>query len=132
MIRSKNRVLTILVLCNLVLCDFALTQLQNLHRFSYLGNKCWFHVIWHRQYMASLIFCRKLIESDSTVIISVTCYALILLLYNHAAHLLSSTALTFLTNMNEKYRSASPTVIHIKNQWKTIGTEEKLDVISWL
>jgi len=122
-----------LVLCNLILCNFALTQLQNLHHFSNLCNKCWSHVIWHRQYMALLIFCRKLAENDITVTAPVTCYALILLLYNHAAHLLSSpTALTFLTNMNEKYRSASPGTIHMKNRWKTIGTEEKLDVISWL
>jgi hypothetical protein len=42
----------------------------------------------------------------------------------------SSTAVAFLTNMNEKRKSASPIVIHVKNRRKTIGTEEKLHVIS--
>jgi hypothetical protein len=49
------------------------------------------------------------------------------------AHLVSSsTAFTFLTNMSHKHKSASPGVIKVKNQGKTIGNEEKLDVISRL
>ena len=49
------------------------------------------------------------------------------------AHLVSSsTALAFLANMSEKRKSASPSVIQVKNRRKTIGIEEKLDVISRL
>jgi hypothetical protein len=36
------------------------------------------------------------------------------------------TALAFLINMSEKCDSASPSAIQVKNQQKTIGTEEKL------
>jgi hypothetical protein len=47
------------------------------------------------------------------------------------AHLVSSSiALTFLTNESGKHKSKSPSTIQVKNQWKTIGIEEKLDVIS--
>jgi hypothetical protein len=34
--------------------------------------------------------------------------------------------------MSEKHKSASPNAIEMKNQWKTISIEEKLDVISWI
>jgi hypothetical protein len=34
--------------------------------------------------------------------------------------------------MSEKRISTSPSAIQVKNQRKTIGIEEKLDVISWL
>jgi hypothetical protein len=40
--------------------------------------------------------------------------------------------MAFLTNMSEKRKSTSPSAIQVKNQWKTVGTEEKLDVISEL
>jgi hypothetical protein len=42
----------------------------------------------------------------------------------------SSTALTLLTNMNEKHNSTTPSPLQVKNQQKTIGIEEKLDVIT--
>jgi hypothetical protein len=46
--------------------------------------------------------------------------------YSHAAHLVfSSTALAFHTNMSEKRKSASPSAIQVKNQRKTLGSEEK-------
>jgi hypothetical protein len=49
------------------------------------------------------------------------------------AHLVfSSTALAFLTNMREKYLSASPNAIQVKNRQKIIGIIEKLDVMSGL
>jgi len=32
--------------------------------------------------------------------------------------------------MSEKHKSTSPSVIQVKNWWKTISIEEKLDVIS--
>jgi hypothetical protein len=42
----------------------------------------------------------------------------------------SSTALAFLTNINEKHKSMLPIAIQVKNQRQTISTEEKLDIIS--
>jgi hypothetical protein len=39
-------------------------------------------------------------------------------------------AFPLLTNLSEKHESASPGVSKVKNQGKTIGTKEKLDVIS--
>jgi hypothetical protein len=41
----------------------------------------------------------------------------------------SSTALAFLTNMSEKHKSTSPSAIQVKNGRKTLGIEEKLNVI---
>jgi len=34
--------------------------------------------------------------------------------------------------MNKKHKSASPSEIQVKNQWKTVSIKEKLDVISRL
>ena len=34
--------------------------------------------------------------------------------------------------MSDKHKSTSLSAIQVKNQQKTIGTEEKLDVITWL
>jgi hypothetical protein len=49
------------------------------------------------------------------------------------AHLVSSpTALAFLTDMNEKCKSASRSAIQVKNRRKTINVEDKLHVISRL
>jgi hypothetical protein len=42
----------------------------------------------------------------------------------------SSTALAFITNMSEKHKSTSPSAIQVKNWRKTIGIEDKLEVIS--
>jgi len=49
------------------------------------------------------------------------------------AHLVaSSTALASLINMNEECKSTSLSATKVKNWQKTIGTEEKLDIISGL
>jgi hypothetical protein len=46
------------------------------------------------------------------------------------AHLVFSlTALVFVTNMNEKRKSASLSAIQVKNRRKAIGIEEKLHVV---
>jgi hypothetical protein len=45
-------------------------------------------------------------------------------------HLVSSSTSAFLTNMSDKRKSRSPTIIQVINQQKTISTAEKLDVIS--
>ena len=34
--------------------------------------------------------------------------------------------------MSEKHKSVSPSAVQVKNQRKTVGTEEKLDEINWL
>ena len=44
----------------------------------------------------------------------------------------SSMALASVTKMCEKHKSTSLSAIQVKNRQKTINTEEKLDVISWL
>jgi hypothetical protein len=121
------------ILCVCISHDFALTWLENLHHLSNLCNNFWFNAIWHRWSMATLIFCRRLAGNDVTTTPSVTCRDWLFWLYNHAAHLVSySTALAFLTNMNDKCKSASPSAIQVKNRRKTISTEEKLNVISRL
>jgi len=43
-----------------------------------------------------------------------------------------SAALAFITKMSKKHKSASPSAVQVKNRWKTISFEEKLDVISQL
>jgi hypothetical protein len=62
---------------------------------------------------------------------SVTCVDLLCWRYSHVADVVPPlTALAFITNMSEKHKSASPIAIQVKNQCKTIGIEEKLDVVS--
>jgi hypothetical protein len=48
----------------------------------------------------------------------------------HVVHALSALAIG--TKMGEKHKSATPSAMHVKNQWKTISTEENLDIISQL
>jgi len=44
------------------------------------------------------------------------------------AHLVSSSkALACVTNMSKKHKTTPSSAIQVKNQRKTIGTEEKLD-----
>jgi len=45
---------------------------------------------------------------------------------------MASTAFAFVIKMSEKHKSTLPSVIQVKNWWKTIGTEEKLDIINQL
>ena len=53
--------------------------------------------------------------------------------YNHMVNVVSpSTALAFITKMSKKHKSASPSASQVKNRWKTVCFEEKLDVISQL
>jgi hypothetical protein len=50
---------------------------------------------------------------------------------NHVVHIvLPSTALAFVTKVNEKCKPTSPGAIQVKNQGKTINTEDKLDIVS--
>jgi hypothetical protein len=43
-----------------------------------------------------------------------------------------SSSLALGTKISEKHKSASLSVMQVKNRWKTIGIEEKLDIISQL
>jgi hypothetical protein len=43
-----------------------------------------------------------------------------------------STTFAFVTKMRKKHKSTSPSAIQIKNWWKKLGIEEKLDIISHL
>jgi hypothetical protein len=40
----------------------------------------------------------------------------------------ASTAFAFVIKMSEKHKATSTSVIQVKNWWKTINTEEKLDI----
>jgi len=56
-----------------------------------------------------------------------------MLWYKHVACVIhTSSALDIGMKMGEKSKSATPSAIQAKNQWKTISTEEKLDIISQL
>jgi len=86
-------------------------------------------VLWHGRSEAVLNFCRRAAESDITVMPSVTCMDWLCWWYNHKAHVVSSsTALAFVTKMSEKCKSISPSAIQVKNRWKTMCVEEKLDI----
>jgi len=86
-----------------------------------------------RQYVAALNFSTRLAESYVTVMPSVMCKDWLHWWYNHVAHLVaSSTALVSLINMSKKCKSTSLSTIQVENWLKTIGTEEKIDIISRL
>jgi hypothetical protein len=109
--------------------SFALILLENLHHFSNLCSNFQFNLIWHGQSMATLIICRRLPESDITVMPSVMCMDWLYWWYNHAVAVVSSSTV-FHTNINEKRKSTSPSTIQVKNQQKTISNEEKIDIIN--
>jgi hypothetical protein len=51
--------------------------------------------------------------------------------YNHAADVgPPSIAMAFVTKISEKRKPTSASAIRVKNRWKTISTEERVDVIS--
>jgi hypothetical protein len=54
-----------LVLRDFVLRDLSLTQLEILHQFSNLRNNIRFNTIWHRRFIVTVIFCRRLQEVTS-------------------------------------------------------------------
>ena len=117
----------------LLLYNFALMWLENLHQFSNLHNNFQFNAISQHMIHVHAIFCRRLADSDITVTNSVKCMDWLHQWYNHAVNLVSSsTALASLNNRSEKRKSTSPGAMQVRNWWQTIGTEEKLDAISWL
>jgi len=105
---------------------FALNWLETVHHFLHLRDNFQLNVIWHRQSMGTHVFCRRLAESDVTFMPSVMCMDGLRWWYNHVVHLVcSSVALVFLTNMNEKCKSTSPSAIQMKIWWKTIVMKGK-------
>jgi hypothetical protein len=58
-----------------VLRDFALTQLENLDRFSNLHDIIRLNAISHRRSPSALVLCWRLAESDATVTPSLTLVA---------------------------------------------------------
>jgi len=53
--------------------------------------------------------------------------------YNHVADIgPCEIALAFVTKMSNEHKPTTASAIQVKNWWKTISTEEKLDVISLL
>jgi hypothetical protein len=75
----------------------------------------------------------RLAESDITLVQSITCSDWLHWWHNYAPDILPPlTALAFVSKMNEKHKSRSLSAIQVNNQQKTISTEEKLAVISWL
>jgi hypothetical protein len=122
-----------LLACHFFLRDFALTRLENFRRVSNLHDNFRFNTIWHRQSMAALVFCRRLAESDVTVMPSVMCMNWLCWWCSRAAHVVPTpTALASLIDMSDKCKSMLPTTVQGKNQWKTISIEEKLDIMSQL
>jgi hypothetical protein len=55
--------------------------------------------------------------------------AKIKVVFNFIVGNVNSAALAFFTNMSKECKSALPSAIHVKNQQKTIGSEEDLHVI---
>jgi len=108
----QMRVQAGLILCDLFFHNFTLAWLENLHHPSNLRTNFQFNAIWHRRSMAAFIFCRRLTESDVTLMPSVTYMDWLHWWYQHAAHVFSSsTTFGFLTNMSEKCKSTSPNAI---------------------
>ena len=114
----------------LLLHNFALMQLQNLHHFSNWWNKSLLNTILHTL-MCTLMFFSGLATSDITVTPSVMCMDWLFRWYHQVAHLVSSSvALAFLNNRREKRKSTSLSAIQVKNWWKTIASDEKLEATS--
>ena len=113
------------------LCNFAVIWLENLHRFLNLHNNFYVNMIWQRRSVAKLNFCRRLAETDFTVMPSAMCMDWLRWCYNaaHAAFLFYSIGVSY--EHEWQHKSISPSAIKVKNRWKTIGIKEKLDVISW-
>ena len=121
------------ILHYLFLHDFPLLWPENLHHFSNWNDNFWFNAIWHRWSVVTFIFCRWLARSDVVITPWVICMDWLCWWYNHVGHVVStSKAQTYLTNRTEKCKSTSPSAIQVKYHQKTINTEEKSNVISWL
>jgi len=60
-------------------------------------------------------------------------YGLIMLWYKRVARVVhASSALAIGMKMGEKCKSATPSAMQLKSQWKTISTAYELDIVSQL
>jgi hypothetical protein len=54
-----------------------------------------------------------------------SCVWIMLVIFKHMTRVFSpSSAVIFVTKMSEKRKSTSPSAVRVKNQWKSISTEE--------
>jgi hypothetical protein len=126
-------------LCDFVVCNFTVTQVEYLRRFSNLCDNVRFNAIWHRRYMiifslkqcsryyvVPFVLCWRLAESDVTVMPVVMHIDYISDIIT-AAHLVSYSAALALITVSEKCKSMSHSAIWVKNWWPAIHNEEKLD-----
>jgi len=100
------RISSLHIQSGLVLCDFVLTRLKNLHHFLNLYENIQFNMIWHRRSMAALVLCWGLAGSHVTP--SVMCIDWFHWWYNYAADVVPySTGFAFVTkwvrNVNLHY-----------------------------
>jgi hypothetical protein len=95
----------LLVQAGLILCDFALSQLENLHQFLNLRSNFWFNAMWHRWSVVSLIWCRRLAKQDINVTPSDKCGLITLVICS------SFNPLT--PNNLQRHRAVSPLKIKI-------------------
>jgi len=86
----------------------------------------------HKWNVDAFVLCWRIAESDITVMPPFMQMAYIGD-NKHKAHVISPlSAVAFGTKMSEKYKSTSCSTMQMKNWWKTISIEEKLDIIRWL
>jgi len=57
----------------LILRECASTRLENLHHFFNSIDNFQFNAIWHRRFLAPLVLCWRLAQSDVTVTPSIMC-----------------------------------------------------------
>jgi hypothetical protein len=103
-------------------CSFTLMWHENLHYFRNVRDNVWFSAIGHTQSVVALIWFWRPVTSLSW---HQSCVGI-----DYVSDVITGLILAFLTNMGEKHKCTSPRAIQVKNQWKTISNEEKLEVIS--
>jgi hypothetical protein len=108
-------------------------------------NFC-YNVIWHGKYVIlfsltwfgihdlwPLLSCVGGYQTVPSLSHHVTCMDSLQWWYNQAAVVVHpSSATAYVTKMSEKCKSMSPIAIQVKNRWRTISIEGKLDIIRWL
>jgi hypothetical protein len=62
-----------IIQAGLILSDFAVMLLEDLHRFLNLLDSFWFNAFWQTQSLATLVLCWRLAETDVTVMPLLMC-----------------------------------------------------------
>jgi len=90
-------------------------------------------MIWPGWNVAALVLCWRPAESDITFTPSVTYMDWLCWWHQRVVRVIPTpSSLAFDMKMSEKHKSASPCAMQVKNWWKTISIEKKLDLISRL